>query len=184
MEHSDLIPLFCETITPISLGNRLSPHICVLVTQSRQTLCNPADCSPPGLPGSPIHGILQARILEWVAMSFSRGSSRPRDRSQVSGIVDGCLTAWATRVFTHGFMVRTCRSYSLSSVLTCHTVLLIPVTMMHIPPLGLISLTTGTLDLLTTIVHVAHPPSPTLATTSLFSVYLWGWDFCLFRFHL
>ena len=46
------------------------------VAQSCPTLCNPMDCS---LPGSSVHGILQARILEWVAISFSRGSSRPRD---------------------------------------------------------------------------------------------------------
>ena len=44
------------------------------------------DCSPPG---SSVHGILQARILEWVAMSSSRGFSQPRDRTQVSHIVDG-----------------------------------------------------------------------------------------------
>ena len=53
----------------------------MLVTQSCLTLCNPMDCSPPG---SSVHGILQARILEWVAMSFSRGSSWPRDQTQVS----------------------------------------------------------------------------------------------------
>ena len=53
------------------------------VAQSCLTLCDPVDCSPPG---SFIHGILQARILEWVATSFSRGSSRPRDRTQVSCI--------------------------------------------------------------------------------------------------
>ena len=46
------------------------------VTQSCLTLCNPVDCS---LSGSSVHGILQARILEWVAISFSRGSSQPRD---------------------------------------------------------------------------------------------------------
>ena len=46
------------------------------VTQSCPTLCDPVDCS---LPGSSVHGIRQARILEWVAMSSSRGSSRPRD---------------------------------------------------------------------------------------------------------
>ena len=46
------------------------------VTQSCLTLCNPVDCSPPGFS---VHGILQARILEWVTISFSRGSSRPRD---------------------------------------------------------------------------------------------------------
>ena len=51
------------------------------VVQSCPTLCDPMDCSPPG---SSVHGILQARILEWVAISFSRGSSQPRDRTQVS----------------------------------------------------------------------------------------------------
>ena len=50
---------------------------------SRVQLCNPVDCS---LPGSSAHGILQARILEWVAISFSRGSSQPRDRTRVSHI--------------------------------------------------------------------------------------------------
>ena len=49
--------------------------------QSCPTLCDPLDGSPPG---SPIPGILQARILEWVAMPFSRGSSQPEDRTGVS----------------------------------------------------------------------------------------------------
>ena len=47
----------------------------------RVRLCNPADCS---LPGSSVHGILQARILEWVAIPFSGGSSRPRDQTCIS----------------------------------------------------------------------------------------------------
>ena len=51
--------------------------------QSCPTLCDPIDCS---LPGSSIQGILQARILEWVAISFSRGSSQPRNRTWVSRI--------------------------------------------------------------------------------------------------
>ena len=46
------------------------------VAQSCPTLCDPVDCS---LPGSSVHGILQARVLEWVAISFSRGSSQPTD---------------------------------------------------------------------------------------------------------
>ena len=54
------------------------------VAQSCPTLCNPMDCS---LPGFSVHGIFQARVLEWVAISFSKGSSRPRDRTQVSCIV-------------------------------------------------------------------------------------------------
>ena len=53
----------------------------VLATQSCPILCNPMGCSPPG---SSVHGILQARIWEWVAMPSSRGSSQPRDRSRVS----------------------------------------------------------------------------------------------------
>ena len=44
-----------------------------------------------------VHGILQARILEWVAIPFSRGSSQPRDQTQVSSIVGGLFTSWATR---------------------------------------------------------------------------------------
>ena len=48
------------------------------------------------LPGSSVHGILQARILEWVAISFSRGTSQPRNWTQVSRIAGRCLTDWAT----------------------------------------------------------------------------------------
>ena len=54
----------------------------------------PVDCSRPS---SSIHGILQARILEWVAISFSRRSSQPRDWTQVSHIVGRRFTIWATR---------------------------------------------------------------------------------------
>ena len=58
------------------------------------TLCDPMDWS---LPGSSIQRIFQARVLDWVAISFSRGSSQPRDQTQVSRIVGRCLTVWATR---------------------------------------------------------------------------------------
>ena len=64
------------------------------VAQSCPTLWDPVDCSPPG---SSVHGILQARILEWVAISFSRGFSWPRDRTQVSRIAGRCFNLWATR---------------------------------------------------------------------------------------
>ena len=57
----------------------------VLVAQSCPSLFNPMDCSPPG---SSVHGILQARILEWVAIPFSKGSSWPRGRTLVSHISD------------------------------------------------------------------------------------------------
>ena len=64
------------------------------VAQSCPTLCDPMDCN---LPGSSVHGIFQATVLEWVAISFSRGSSRPRDQTRVSRIVDRHFTIWATR---------------------------------------------------------------------------------------
>ena len=60
------------------------------VTQSCLTLSDPMDCS---LPGSSFHGIFQARVLEWVAFSFSRGSSQPRDRTHASCIAGGFFTA-------------------------------------------------------------------------------------------
>ena len=63
------------------------------VTQLCLTLCDPIDYS---LPGSSIHGIFHAKILEWVAISFSRRSSQPRDWIQVSHIVVRRFTVWAT----------------------------------------------------------------------------------------
>ena len=54
--------------------------VCVLVAQSCPALCNPMDCSPPA---SSVHGILHARILEWVAIPFSRGSSQPKDQTRL-----------------------------------------------------------------------------------------------------
>ena len=64
------------------------------VAQLYPTLCYPIECSPPG---SSVHGIFQARALEWVAISFSRGSSQPRDRTLVSCIASRRFTIWATR---------------------------------------------------------------------------------------
>ena len=64
------------------------------VAQSCLTLCNPVDCS---LPGFSIYGILQARIMEWVTISFPRGSYRPRDRTRVSCIGGRHFNLWATR---------------------------------------------------------------------------------------
>ena len=66
----------------------------VLVAQSCLTLCDSMDCIPPG---SSVHGILQARILEWVAISFSRDSSQPKDQIQISRIAGRLFTVWATR---------------------------------------------------------------------------------------
>ena len=71
------------------------------------TLCDPMDCS---LPGSSLHGILQARVLEWVAVSFSKGSSRPRDQTWASRIVGRCFNLWATKE-AHYFLCMQVYSY-------------------------------------------------------------------------
>ena len=64
------------------------------LSQLCPTLWDPIDCS---LPGSSVHRIFQAIVLEWIAISFSRASSQPRTRTWVSRIVDRRFTVWATR---------------------------------------------------------------------------------------
>ena len=84
-----------EAVLP---GNQ--PHVLkskssiCLVAQSCLTLYDPMDCS---LPYSSVHGILQARMLEWVALSFCRESSRPRDQTLVSFTASKFFTVWVTR---------------------------------------------------------------------------------------
>ena len=81
----------------------------VKVTQSCLTLCNAMDCT--------VHGIPQARILEWVAFPFSRGSSQPRDQTQISRIAGGFYTSWATReapIHTHTQTPKQSSEYKLS----------------------------------------------------------------------
>ena len=68
--------------------------LCHEFAQLCPTLCNPMDCNPPG---SSLHGILQARVLQWVAISFSRESSQPRDWTWVSCVPGRCFNLWATR---------------------------------------------------------------------------------------
>ena len=75
-----------------------TPSSEVKVAQSCLTLCNPMDCSPPG---SSVHGLLQARILEWVDIHFSRRSSQPRDQTWVSHIAGKFYTIWATTPVQH-----------------------------------------------------------------------------------
>ena len=78
-----------------SLQEKLTnPSVCVLSHSVMPDSCDPIDCN---LPGSSVHGILQARMLEWVAISFSRGSSQPRNRTQVSYTAGRFFTDWATR---------------------------------------------------------------------------------------
>ena len=82
-----------ETITTLLIGYESESD----VSQSCPTLCDRMDCS---LPCSSIHGIFQARVLGWVAISFSRGSSLPRDWPRVFCIVGRRFTIWATREVT------------------------------------------------------------------------------------
>ena len=73
----------------------LSSDLCMCVScPVMSTLCDPMDYSPPG---SSVHGILQARILEWVAIPFSRGSSQPRNQTLVSRTARRFFTVLATR---------------------------------------------------------------------------------------
>ena len=89
-----------------------------LLTKSCPTLLQPMDCS---LPGFSVRGILQARILEWVAMAFSRGSSRPRDRT--------CISCIARRVLYLAWLVtRRAQPYHIFAYFWLNTQLLI-----HIP---------------------------------------------------
>ena len=68
--------------------NYITSKVKVKVTQSCLALCDPLDCI--------VHGILQARILEWIALPFSRWSSQPMDQTQVSHIAGRFFTSWAT----------------------------------------------------------------------------------------
>ena len=72
----------------------INVNVCVGASCSVLTLCNPMNCN---LPGSSVHGIFKARILEWVVIPFSRGSSLFRDWSWVFGIAGRFLIMWATR---------------------------------------------------------------------------------------
>ena len=90
-------PLFpYQVYSALSVSYLLSSESgnCCLVAKSCLTLCHPMDCSPPGYS---IHGISQARILEWVAISFSKGSSWPRDWTFISCIGRQVPYHWATR---------------------------------------------------------------------------------------
>ena len=89
----------------------MKKNVCVcclyVVTKSCPTLCDPMGCS---LPGSSVHRILQARVLEWVATSYSRGSSRPRDRNSVS-----CVPCIGRHILIHS----TTRKVQLLLFLSC-----------------------------------------------------------------
>ena len=96
--HKNIL-LFMSIIIYQDIG--ISMYLCFCVKESESevaqlclTLCDPLYYS---LPGFSVHGVFQARVLEWVAIAFSRGSSQPRDQTRVSCIVGRRFTLWATR---------------------------------------------------------------------------------------
>ena len=84
-----LLPVFLHLNRSCAWESPNSTCVCLLSCFTHVQLCDPMDCSPPG---SSVHGILQARILEWVAISFSRGSSWPSDQTLVSYVA--CTGRW------------------------------------------------------------------------------------------
>ena len=143
-------------------------YLRVLVAQSCPTLCNCMDCSPSG---SSVHGILQARILEWIAISFYRGSSQPRDWTWVSCVAGRFFTFWATREGTIDnhkyFFLRwePLRSCPLSNFHMCSAA---PLTLsLRCITLSVLNhLKTGSLCLLTRFIHFAHS-SPKFCLTAV-----------------
>ena len=107
--HTEIIPFPLFAVD-------MSVFVCV---QSCPTRCNPMDCR---LPGSSVHGTSQAKILEWVAISYSRGSSRPKDRSCVSCSASGFFTNWATREASCCFPEKLWIYISSSNIWDCLTV--------------------------------------------------------------
>ena len=92
IEQSSLCSLLIYFIH--SINSVYKVKVKVLVTPLRLTLCDSMDWSPQV---SSAHGILQARILEWVVITFSKGSSWPRDQTQISCIASSFITIWDTR---------------------------------------------------------------------------------------
>ena len=100
-------PQALRTDSSSKFDNLLLMHPCVLSCSNHVLLCNPMDYS---LPGFSVHGNLQARILEWVAMPFSRGSSRSRDQTCVSFVsytAGRFFTHWTTWEAQNGYNYRT-----------------------------------------------------------------------------
>ena len=116
LSHSSLnsltVKVLCSPFT--------SKEVKVLVTQLCLTLCNSLNCS---LPGSSVHGILQARILEWVAMPFSKGSSWPRNQTAVSLIAGRFFAIWAIKGSAYAWLLpphRLCLISLLASAAAYH----------------------------------------------------------------
>ena len=124
--------------------------MCVLVTKLCPTLCNPMDCSPPG---SSVHGILQARILEWVAIPFSRDLPT---QEMILG-----LLRWGHILYHLSHQGSQSRE---------EKGLIVRVTMLYIMFPELIHLKTGSLHLLIAIIHFSQPQASGNHQSSFFSI--------------
>ena len=111
--HPRLLPQSLKdcSVNTVIINSTVNSSCFYLAVKSCLTLCNPMDCSPPG---SSVHGIFQARILEWVAIFSSRGSSQPRDQTTSPALqVDSLpLSCW-------GGSLSTALWYLCSQSLTC-----------------------------------------------------------------
>ena len=114
MEYSDIITTFVQVFLHLALQSLISVSSLVLVTQLCPTLRDPVGHSPAG---SSVHEILQARILEWVAIPFSRGSSWPRDGTRVSCIAGGFFAIWATGGHSNDYIHSASNPLSVSTYL-------------------------------------------------------------------
>ena len=103
--------------TPLWNTHTIREKVKVLVIQLCASLCNPMDCSPPGVS---VHEISQVRMLEWVAISFSRGYSRPREWTCIFCIAGRFITVWATREPQY-FLERLSKEWFLCKVIKAST---------------------------------------------------------------
>ena len=162
------------------------------VAQSCPTLWDPMDCS---LPGSSVHGIFQARVLEWVAVTFSRGSSQPRDQTRVSRIAGRRFTLWSTREAPYKDMTPLLAFHAAYSVPLTHLPSDPPgkhhtriwhhywLFMLHIPSLWLIYFVTEGLYLLVPLIYFTYNSATSLSSGNhvfMFCIYDFISLFCLF----
>ena len=106
-------PLDCKEIQPVHPKG----DCCCLVAHLCSTLCDPMNSSPLG---SSVHGILQARIVEWVAISFSRGESRPRDQTHISCTGSWILYYWTTRETQLKHIPKKIKNYKSQKMTDCY----------------------------------------------------------------
>ena len=114
MEYSDKITTFVQVFLQLALQSLISVSSLMLVIQLCPTLCDPVDHSPPR---SSVHEIPQARIMEWVAIPFSRGSSWYRDQTRLSCIAGGFFAIWAIRGHSNDCIHSTSNPLSVSTYL-------------------------------------------------------------------